>query len=53
MARVTNDDLNDERTGRMDSERDLVRGVADEGDDFEEAEDLDEEDIDDEEDSTF
>jgi hypothetical protein len=50
MARVTNGDPNDERG--LDSERDMVRGIAEEGD-LEEAEDLDEEDIDDEEETTF
>jgi hypothetical protein len=49
MARETNGDPNEE-PGEF--ERDMVRGIADEGD-LEEAEDLDEEDIDDEEESGF
>lgn len=46
MARDTSRDLNDEPAGGADPETEQVRGVAEEGEEFEAGETLDEEDED-------
>jgi hypothetical protein len=49
MARERNSDLNEERPEDFGPDREKVRGVAPDEDEFEEAEGSDEEDMDDEE----
>ena len=46
------DDLNEERGGGADTETEQVRGLADEGDEFDEDDDIDDDEEDEDDDST-
>ena len=53
MARERDRDLNDERRSELESERERLRGVAADEEEFDDADESDEEDLDQEDESTF